>query len=179
MGIAANLPPKYAYLSTEPGPRMLLEALKLYDTVEAPGRADNPTILGWARELGLSEYRHDETPWCGLAMGISAKHAGLQPAKIMLRALAWAEWGTPVVVPLLGDVLTFQREGGGHVGLYVAEDSTDYHVLGGNQSNRMSITRIIKSRLHAARRSPEGLLPNMRRVVLDAKGAPVRSTNEA
>jgi hypothetical protein len=41
-------------------------------------------------------------------------------------------------------VLTFKRKGGGHVGIYVGEDSKCYHVLGGNQSN-MTI-RIEKSR---------------------------------
>ncbi len=39
----------------------------------------------------------------------------------------------------------------GHVGFYWAEDETCYHVLGGNQSDRVSITRIRKSRLLAAR----------------------------
>lgn len=39
------LPSTYAWLGGEPGPRMLLEALKLFGTLEAPGNADNPTIL--------------------------------------------------------------------------------------------------------------------------------------
>jgi hypothetical protein len=42
----------------------------------------------------------------------------------------------------LGDVLAFVRNGGGHVGLYVDEDASAYHVLGGNQSDRVSITRV-------------------------------------
>ena len=36
---------------------------------------------------------------------------------------------------MLGDILTFKRNGGGHVGLYVGEDKDCYHVLGGNQGN--------------------------------------------
>jgi hypothetical protein len=54
--------------------------------------------------------------------------------------------------PGLGDVLVFTRNGGGHVGFYVAEDKDCYHVLGGNQSNSVTITRIAKSRCIAFRR---------------------------
>ncbi len=38
-----------------------------------------------------------------------------------------------------------------HVGLYAGEDDTHYNVLGGNQSNSVSVARIEKSRLVAIR----------------------------
>ena len=47
--------------------------------------------------------------------------------------------------------MTFKRPGGGHVGFYVGEDSTAYHVLSGNQFDKVGITRIDKSRLVAIR----------------------------
>ena len=53
----------------------------------------------------------------------------------------------------------FQRESGGHVGFYVAEDATAYHVLGGNQSNKVCITRVAKDRLLAARRPKYNVQP--------------------
>lgn len=53
---------------------------------------------------------------------------------------------------MLGDILVFTRNGGGHVGLYVGETSNSYYVLGGNQSDRINITRIAKSRLHSIQR---------------------------
>jgi len=49
-------------------------------------------------------------------------------------------------------VLIFQREGGGHVGIYIAEDKDCYHVLGGNQSDAVTITRISKKRCVGIRR---------------------------
>lgn len=49
------LPAQYAWLSKEGGPKMLIEALKLFGTLEAPGAKDNPVILAWAAELGLSK----------------------------------------------------------------------------------------------------------------------------
>ena len=48
-------------------------------------------------------------------------------------------------------MLVFERDGGGHVGFYVGEDGTHYHVLGGNQDDAVSIAKIAKSRLVASR----------------------------
>ena len=78
----------------------------------------------------------------------------------------------------LGDVLVFSRNGGGHVGFYVGEDTTHYHVLGGNQSDSVNIARIAKNRLFGIRRAeynnkPKGVI----KVILDADGAV--STNES
>jgi cell wall-associated NlpC family hydrolase len=80
---------------------------------------------------------------------------------------------------MLGDVLTFKRDGGGHVGIYVGEDDKHYHVLGGNQGNSVSISRIAKTRLYKARRTTWKIAQpaNVRVVKLEAKG--VITTNEA
>lgn len=39
----------------------------------------------------------------------------------------------------------------GHVGFYVSEDSGTYHILGGNQSNAVTITKVRKGRFLGAR----------------------------
>jgi hypothetical protein len=44
----------YAFLNAEPGPRMLVEMLKIFGTLETPGAADNPVILGWADEVAAA-----------------------------------------------------------------------------------------------------------------------------
>lgn len=174
-----TLPAPYAWLEHEEAPKVLVEAVKLYGVVEAVGAADNPTILAWAREVGATDYTHDSIAWCGLFAAVCARRAGYDPPRNFLRALAWSAWGEPSPQPMLGDVLTFQREGGGHVGFYVGEDEGAYHVLGGNQSDRVKVSRIAKSRLHAARRSAWKVAqpPNVRRVILDASGE--LSHNEA
>jgi uncharacterized protein (TIGR02594 family) len=114
------LPAQYAWLSNEPGPKMILEALKLFGTVEAAGAKDNPTILAWAVEVGLAKtYSHDSIPWCGLFVAVVAKRAGKEVVDSPLWALSWAEFGKPAEGgAMLGDVLTFKRDGGGHVALY-------------------------------------------------------------
>lgn len=173
------LPAQYAWLSKEPGPKMLVEALKLFGTVETPGVKNNPTIIKWASEAGLAKtYSHDSIPWCGLFMAVVAKRAGKDVVDSPLWALSWADFGKPAGSPVLGDVLTFKRDGGGHVALYVGEDASAYHCLGGNQSDKVCITRIAKSRLYKARRPIYNVQPsNVRKVTLASTGK--LSTNEA
>ena len=167
-----SLPKQYQWLLHEGGPKMLLKALEVYGVTEIVGPHHNPVILDWAREVGLgSVYKADEIPWCGLFMSVIAQRAGKKPPKDPLWALNWANFGAQVAQPLLGDVLTFKRDGGGHVGMYIAEDLTAYHVLGGNQGNAVSITRIAKNRLYKAIRTPYNIQPlNVRKIILDASG---------
>ncbi len=172
-----TLPAKYNYLAAEPAPRMLVEGLKLYGLKEVVGKQHNPVIMGWAKELNLPQYNADEIPLCGLVHAWLCKQAGKPVVDGPLWALNWSKWGNPADVPMLGDTLTFKRPGGGHVGLYVGEDKDCYHVLGGNQDNGYNITRILRSRLHAARRLYEiGQPANIRVIKLGASG--VISTNE-
>lgn len=124
---------------------MLVVALEKYGTREIPGIKNNPTLLAWAKEIGLQwDYTADEIPWCGLFMGACAWEAGWALPKPALRAKAWLTFGNPAPVPMLGDVLVFGRTGGGHVGMYVGEDATHFHVLGGNQGNQVCIARFPK-----------------------------------
>jgi len=167
-----TLPAAYAWLARETAPRLLLEALKLYGTRELPGKQHSPAILSWLKELQFSWIKDDEIPWCGTALAIAAVRAGVAARNPeMPRAFWWGGWGTPVAVPMLGDVLVFAIS---HVGIYVGEDATHYHVLGGNQNNQHSIARFAKSNLRAARRTPWKIAqpPTVRRIWLSAKGVP-------
>lgn len=176
----SGLPSRYGFSSTETNPRHLVEAVKLIGVLETPGAQDNPTIMGWADEVGIARnvYSSDEIPWCGLYMAVVMKRAGRDVVNNPLWARSWARFGVPTSVAMRGDVLVFKRGSGGHVGIYVAEDDTCYHVLGGNQSNQVSVTRILKSRCISIRRPPYRTQPaNVQRLVL--KGGGAISSNEA
>lgn len=182
----AILPPAYAWLNREPGPRLLLEFIKVYGTAELTGPGSNPTILAWAKSVGLDRvYRDDSTAWCGLAMAYVAGQAGWDnaPRGNALLARNWLHWGNPAVKPMLGDVLVFWRGSPngskGHVGVYVGEDATAFHVLGGNQDDRVSIKRLERTRLLEARRCPWRINQpfNVRSVQLAPNGK--LSTDEA
>lgn len=178
------IPEKYKWLLSEPGPKMITEALKIYGTKEIVGAKHNPVILGWADEIGIgSLVNDDEQAWCGLAHAYVAFKAGksLLPLKgwDLLRALQWARWAVKADVPMLGDTLVFKRGAGmGHVGLYVAETKDTFLCMGGNSGNEYKIVEIEKSRLVAARRPAYNVQPeNVRRIFVTSSGE--LSENEA
>lgn len=165
-----NLPAMYAWLANEPGPKILLEALKLFGTKEVVGPTHNPVILAWAKELGLETvYRQDEIPWCGLFVAICVKHAGKDVVKDPLWAANWLHFGQ-ACDPELGAIAVFSRDGGNHVAIIVGEDSTHYHVIGGNQKDSVCIMRLAKDRLRGCRASYQTKPANVRRVTLAATG---------
>lgn len=176
------LPPAYSWLhSLASLPRMVAEAISFHGTVEAAGAANSPTIMRWAREVGgdVAEiYKADSIAWCGLFMAICARRAGKTLPPRPLWALDWLLFGSPAGQPALGDVLVFVRPGGGHVGLYVGEDADTFHVLGGNQSDRVCFTRIAKARLRQARRPLYRVAPATVRPFILAVGGRL-SVNEA
>jgi uncharacterized protein (TIGR02594 family) len=172
---------QYEWLSKETSPKVIVEAVKLYGTKEIVGKQHSKEILSWANEVGLGKiYTNDELPWCGLYASIVVKRAGFDIVKDPLWARNWNNFGIKQDVAMLGDVLVFTRPGGGgHVGFYVGEDATCYHVLGGNQSNMVNTTRILKSRCIGIRRCPWRVSQpsNVRVIELAANGTV--STNEA
>lgn len=172
---------QYKWLDNEGSPKVIEEAVKLYGTREIVGKQHSAEILSWAKELDMEKtYTNDEIPWCGLFVAIVVKRANFKPVVNPLWARNWNTFGTPQKVAMLGDVLVFSRPGGGgHVGFYVGEDDTCYHVLGGNQSNMVNTTRILKSRCIAIRRCPWRVAQptNVRVIQLEATGSV--STNEA
>lgn len=176
-----KLPKQYEWLAKEQGPRMLMQALALYGTVEFAGKANNPIIMSWAEETGYEKvYTHDAIAWCGLGMAICAKRAGwdYHPGGNALWALNWAKWGTEVQKDraMLGDVGVWKRQGGGHVGQIIAYDKDDfYHVLGFNQSDQCNIVRKPINGIVAVRRAPWRLAqpPNVRRVLVASGGAAI------
>lgn len=157
-------------------PRWLAEARKYDGLREVPGPRHNSTILGWLRKL-KAWWSEDETPWCGTFVAHCLQESGLPIIKNWFRAKEWALYGSNLrsthVAP--GAILVFARQGGGHVGFYVGEDTTYYYVLGGNQSNMVNTMKLAKARCIAIR------WPKGEPVV----GSPVRmaggvvSTNEA
>ena len=173
------LPRAYQWLQQEEAPRHMLKAVELYGIKETVGSKHNPVIMGWAKETDLDNiYTADEIPWCGLFVAVVIKRASRPVVADPLWALNWGKFGTAVDDPMFGDILTFVRPGGGHVGFYVGEDDSAYHVLGGNQGNAVSVIRIEKTRLKKAVR-PNYINPpvNVRKIFLSSNGQ--LSTNEA
>lgn len=139
-------------------------------------------LIGWGREIDCY-YTNDETAWCGLFVGhciASQMLAESLPAN-PLGARQWQTFGRGCD-PQPGAVMVFWRasksDGRGHVGFYVAEDRAGYfHILGGNQSDAVNVSRVPKSRFVGARWPATAMPPSGRMVLADATGR--ISTREA
>ena len=118
---------------------------------ETAGRQTNPNIKKWLEELNAS-WDDDETPWCGSFVGhcVGATLPDEPLPGNPFGARQWAKFGKRCP-PQIGAVLVFWRthktkSGNGHVGFYAGEDGTNYHVLGGNQSDSVSVAKVSKEK---------------------------------
>lgn len=130
----------------------LEEGRRWLGLAETVGRGSNPVILRWGQAVA-SWFTDDDIPWCGaFAHGVLAASLPEEPLPAnALWARGWLRFGR-ACPPRPGAVLVFSRgRSSGHVGFHVGEDAQAFHVLGGNQSNRVSVTRIARSRLLGAR----------------------------
>jgi uncharacterized protein (TIGR02594 family) len=158
------------------------EARRLMGTKEDPSTGSNPAIIDWATAQGLRGYRDDETPWCGLFVGhcITATLDREPTPAGLLSARSWERFGVRTE-PTPGAVMVFWREsrasGKGHVGFYAGEDGGAYRILGGNQSDSVSLAWVTKERFLGAR-WPGTVPPPVPRTITVSRSAPL-SWNEA
>lgn len=117
---------------------------------------DKARLQLWLRSDGKTLGDPTALPWCGDAVETAIKTA--LPKEPFVGALAtnpyyarnWQTFGRAGLG--YGAVAVFERgPSSGHVGFMVGEDASTYHVLGGNQGDAISIVRVAKSRLLAAR----------------------------
>lgn len=137
-----------------PGMGWLGEAVQLLDGVE------DMTERSELRMIRAAAWLDRRVPldiaWCGLFVGHCIKTAlpnASQPL-FRMRARPWRRFGRPVD-PQVGAILIFWQVAEfspfGHCGFYWAEDDTHFHVLGGNQRNRVEVQRWPKERLIGSR----------------------------
>ena len=140
----------------------------------------HPTIDAWAKTLSGKWLLGQ--PWCGTFCAQVFKEAGLSAKvpKEFFRAKAWENAGTKLTRPAYGCIVTFIRDGGGHVGFVVGKTKTGMlKVLGGNQSNQVNISDFDPKRVTAYRWVSSGTVPHEHRYDLPVLTAGRISTNEA
>lgn len=126
-------------------------AMSLMGTKEVPGAANNPKIIAWSKVIGGNiekSYIADSIPWCGLFVAYCLVSVGIPPVTDALWALNWRNLGEKQASPSFGSVFTMSRQGGGHTGFAVSQDKHHWHILGGNQGDSVTITKIVKSPQH-------------------------------
>lgn len=106
---------------------------------------ENERILAYHATTSL-RATEDEVPWCSAFACWCVQQAGLKSTR-SAAARSWMTWGQPLQAPRVGAVAVFSQDGGGHVGFYLGDKGDTVEVLGGNQSDSVSITTYPKARL--------------------------------
>lgn len=132
---------------------------------EVPGMKDNPMILSMLR-LDGEWPEHDEVPWCSAFVNYIAWLLRLPRSK-SLAARSWLGVGETVVHTATNvgfDVVVLSRgtnPSAGHVGFFAGWSNHDVEgtgvamdvdILGGNQSNTVSVASFSASRILGIRR---------------------------
>jgi uncharacterized protein (TIGR02594 family) len=126
-------------------------------TKEVEGIVDNPLILAMLR-TDDTWPKNDEVPWCSAFMNFVCKCCRVVRSK-SLAAKSWLNFGLSINLneAQIGfDVIILHRgtnPANGHVGFYAGMDGANkVRVLGGNQSNSVSIDSFPVSRIAGVRR---------------------------
>ena len=117
---------------------------------------DNITLRKFLKSDGKTLGDPAQLPWCGdfveTCIAVTLPESTVPNNPFLARN--WLKFGQ-TVDPCFGSVMVFWRGSrngtSGHVGFYYSEDTDVYHILGGNQSDRVSVTSIRKGRLLGAR----------------------------
>jgi uncharacterized protein (TIGR02594 family) len=124
-------------------PRWLSVARGYIGQREIKGKKHNPLILKWWKDI-KQQFVDDETAWCSAFVGGVLKECGIKPANSGW-ARSYEKWGLPLDRPQAGAIVTFSRNGGGHVGFVVGQNEHSISVLGGNQRDAVNITKFAKN----------------------------------
>lgn len=170
--------------STDPSPLPLVRAPWVHLGLTKKGLREagrtKPELVKFLKSDGKTLGDPAKLPWCGdfvqtcLAVTLPGEHLPANP----YWARNWATWGVGTE-PTFGAVIVFSRGNAGHVAFLVGEttDRANWIILGGNQSNSISVTDKAKRDTLATRwpRTAEMLPPSLPR----AKSSGRLSINEA
>ncbi|MGS3144141.1 TIGR02594 family protein [Aeromonas sanarellii] len=144
--------------------RWLDEARKHLGLKEMKGPKHAQAILDMWKAIKRGGIKDDETPWCAAFVGACLERVGILSTRFE-SAKSYLSWGEKLDRPVLGCVVVFTRDGGGHVGFVVGKSTSgNLLVLGGNQGDEVNIrefplTRVTGYRWPLNEPMPVGDLP--------------------
>jgi uncharacterized protein (TIGR02594 family) len=151
-------------------PAWLVAARKLVGLREISGAKHAPEIVQMWKDIKRGGIKDDETPWCAAFVGSMLERSGVKSSRFE-SAKSYLNWGQLIALPVVGCVVVFTRQGGGHVGFAVGRDKAgNLLILGGNQSDAVNIKAFPVSRV-SGYRWPDG-------VQVPAESLPVLSSEK-
>lgn len=163
--LAADLPAAIPYRLTEPLRITAYDiAQRFIGIKEVPGSKSNSSILAMLH-LDQEWPKDDSVPWCSAFMNYVAWLLRLPRSK-SLRARSWLQVGVPIGVEEAHpgfDIVVLKRGDGpqpgpevidapGHVGFFAGWEKETVLVLGGNQSDSVTISHFRKEDILGLRR---------------------------
>jgi len=129
---------------------------------EKPGRESAERIDQMFHDSGNPGRWDDSvTAWCAAAVGAWLHDAGLKGTG-SLAARSYMSFGTATDSPKRGDIAVFRRGNSsweGHVAVFLGRDKGRVWVIGGNQSNAVTVASYPESSLLGYRRVPAASQP--------------------
>ena len=127
-------------------------AERFIGTQEITGQLDNPQVMAMLK-LDMDWPEHDEVPWCSAFINYITWMLRLPRSKSLL-ARSWLEIGEYITIHEAkcdSDIVILNREtpfvgannltAKGHVGFYAGLTGYSVYILGGNQSNKISVAK--------------------------------------
>lgn len=136
-------------------PSWMAEAWRELGQSERAGAAHNPRIVAMFDELG-HHGQPDETAWCAAFVGACLERAGITSTR-SLAARSYLDWGIQTDAPGIGAIVVLSRGSDpalGHVGFLAGMSATHLFLLGGNQSNAVTVAAFDRERLLCFREPP-------------------------
>lgn len=124
-------------------PPWLDAAWQLLGAREVAGPRDNPDIVALYRDAGHPGVAHDEIAWCAAFAGAALERSGIRGSRSLM-ARSYLAWGERLEDGRLGAVTVLRRGADpalGHVGFWIGATRSHVVLLGGNQSNAVSVAR--------------------------------------
>lgn len=116
---------------------------------EIKGSKHDARVMAYYRESGHRGIGSDEVPWCAAFLGAMLKRGGYQGSGSLM-ARSYLKWGVPLQVAKPGAIAVLSRGADpalGHVGFVVGAAKGKIYLLGGNQSDSVSVAAFDAKRL--------------------------------
>ncbi len=136
-----------------PQPRWLVLAWEDLGIAETPGPRHTERVVRYYADVGHAQVADDETAWCAAFLGSCLERAGV-PSTRSLLARSYLAWGEPAAAASPGTIAVLSRGNDpalGHVAFVVGSTPTDLILLGGNQSDAVTVDLFPRTRLLALR----------------------------
>lgn len=131
----------------------MAEAWRGFGIAERAGAAADPRIVAYYRDAGHPEITSDEVAWCAAFLGAALARTGFAATGSLL-ARSYSDYGQELDDPDYGAIAVFPRGGDpqqGHVGFVAGATETHLYILGGNQSDAVTVAAFPRANVIALR----------------------------